>query len=79
MLTHDFVNRVHMEIFNMQYYPPELKDWWMDDWISRVYGHRRVLKASDVQVGDRFRDVLCMDGLIDGCMDRCVYVIIFLL
>ena len=27
ILTHDFVHRLHMEIFDMNYYPPELSDW----------------------------------------------------
>lgn len=27
ILTHDFVHRTHMEIFNMTYYPVELPDW----------------------------------------------------
>lgn len=27
ILTHDFVHRTHMEIFEMNYYPPELPDW----------------------------------------------------
>jgi hypothetical protein len=30
-----------MEIFGQQYYPPVLSDWWMDDWISLVYGKVR--------------------------------------
>ena len=30
ILTHDFVHKTHMEIFEMNYYPPELPDWWMD-------------------------------------------------
>lgn len=50
ILTHDFVARVHMEVFNMNYYPPELVDWWMDDWISYVYGHKRTFKASQIKV-----------------------------
>lgn len=29
----------------MNYYPPELTDWWMDDWISFVYGYSRTFKA----------------------------------
>merc|ERR1712096_372424 len=40
ILTHDFVHRTHMDIFRGVYYPPEFVDWWMDDWITRVYGHR---------------------------------------
>jgi hypothetical protein len=27
ILTHDFVHRTHMDIFEMNYYPPELPDW----------------------------------------------------
>ena len=37
ILTHDFTHREHMAIFDRWYYPPELADWWMDTWISRVY------------------------------------------
>ena len=36
MITHDFVHRTHLRIFET-YYPPVLSDWWMDDWISHVY------------------------------------------
>jgi hypothetical protein len=50
MLTHDFVHRTHLEIFEMNYYPPELSDWWMDDWISLVYGKGRSFKASKIPV-----------------------------
>jgi hypothetical protein len=50
ILTHDFVHRTHMEIFEMNYYPPELKDWWMDDWISLVYGRKRTFKARKSEV-----------------------------
>jgi hypothetical protein len=37
ILTHDFTHRTHMDIFNGVYYPPVFTDWWMDDWITRVY------------------------------------------
>ena len=37
ILTHDFVHRTHLEIFPT-YYPPVFTDWWLDDWISLVYG-----------------------------------------
>jgi hypothetical protein len=39
-----------MEIFEMNYYPAQLTDWWMDDWISFVYGQKRTFKAYDVKV-----------------------------
>lgn len=50
ILTHDFVARQHMDIFEMNYYPPQLTDWWMDDWISFVYGKTRTFKAQGVKV-----------------------------
>eukprot|EP00941_MAST-03F_sp_MAST-3F-sp1_P003608 g3608.t1 len=45
ILTHDFVHRSHLEIFDGIYYPPILMDWWMDDWISTVYGKSRTRKG----------------------------------
>eukprot|EP00605_Chrysophyceae_sp_TOSAG23-4_P001198 GSChrysophyteH1.ASY1.ANO1.1307.1 assembled CDS len=50
ILTHDFVARIHMDIHEMNYYPPELVDWWMDDWISFVYGPKRTFKSSEAHV-----------------------------
>ena len=50
ILTHDFTHRTHMEIFNKTYYPPELIYWWMDDWISRVYGSGRTKQLAAVEV-----------------------------
>lgn len=38
IFTHDFVHRTHMEIFDQYYYPKELTNWWLDDWITHVYG-----------------------------------------
>ena len=42
--TLDVVHRTHLEIFDY-YYPPILSDWWMDDWITHVYGTRRFTKG----------------------------------
>lgn len=50
ILTHDFTHKLHMEIFEQQYYPPELNDWWMDDWISMVYGSQRTYMSKNAQV-----------------------------
>merc|ERR1740138_663789 len=36
-MTHDMVHRTHLRVFRF-YYPPVLSDWWMDDWITHVYG-----------------------------------------
>ena len=44
IMTHDLVHRTHLQIFDF-YYPPILSDWWMDDWISKVYGPRRTRKG----------------------------------
>lgn len=49
ILTHDFTHRGHMDIFDQTYYPAELSDWWMDDWISRVYGPRRTWRDDRVE------------------------------
>jgi hypothetical protein len=49
ILTHDFVHRSHLDIF-ATHYPIELTDWWLDDWISAVYGPKRTSKLPDVLV-----------------------------
>ena len=36
LLTQTFVSREHMKIFNF-YYPPDFKNWFIDDWISEIY------------------------------------------
>jgi hypothetical protein len=52
VLTHDFVHRTHMDIFNPNYCPPDLTlagvD--MDTWMSRVYGYNRTLVATGVGI-----------------------------
>ena len=40
ILTHDMVHRKHLTIFDT-YYPSEFSNWYVDDWISRVYGAAR--------------------------------------
>lgn len=40
ILTHDMVHRTHMDIFE-SYYPKEFKNWYVDDWITLVYGKER--------------------------------------
>jgi hypothetical protein len=49
ILTHDFVHRSHLDVFPT-HYPPQLTDWWMDDWISAVYGRNNTRKLADVVV-----------------------------
>jgi hypothetical protein len=36
ILTQSFVSRNHMELFGY-YFPPEIKNWFCDDWINEVY------------------------------------------
>lgn len=49
ILTHDFVHRSHLDIFKT-HYPPDLTDWWLDDWITRVYGKANTKKLDEVVV-----------------------------
>lgn len=49
ILTHDFVHRGHLDIFPT-HYPEELTDWWLDDWISAVYGEQNTRKLPEVVV-----------------------------
>ncbi len=39
ILVFDFVSKRHFEIHGF-YYPPELSNWWADDWITNVYADR---------------------------------------
>lgn len=39
ILTHDMVHSTHLHVFET-YYPPSFDNWWIDDWISAVYGER---------------------------------------
>ncbi len=40
ILTHDMVHKTHLRIFET-YYPPELDNWWIDDWMTTVYTPNR--------------------------------------
>ena len=46
ILTHDMVHRTHLEIFE-SYYPVVFHNWYIDDWISHVYGASRTQKIKD--------------------------------
>ena len=43
IMTHDMVHRTHLDIFGV-YYPPEFDNWFLDDWITYVYGNKRTSK-----------------------------------
>ena len=49
ILTHDFVHKTHHAIFGF-HYPPILTDWWLDDWITLVYGKERTRKLDNIKV-----------------------------
>jgi FkbM family methyltransferase len=46
IITHDMVHRTHLDIFE-HYYPDVFSAWWIDDWISKVYGPERSTKMMD--------------------------------
>lgn len=52
ILTHDFVHAMHLDIFD-DYYPTQLTDWYLDDWISKVYGPLRSYRLAQVKVRHR--------------------------
>ncbi len=49
ILNHDFTHRTHMDIFE-DYYPSLLTDWYLDDWISMVYGSTKTRQFENVEI-----------------------------
>jgi hypothetical protein len=49
ILIVDFVHRTHYDIFPT-HYPPSLMAWWMDNWVSNVYGQQRTKRLPDVSI-----------------------------
>ncbi|KAJ8598651.1 hypothetical protein CTAYLR_003043 [Chrysophaeum taylorii] len=49
ILTHAFVHRTHLDVFDAMF-PPAFRNWWSDDWISAVYGARATFARKDVVV-----------------------------
>jgi hypothetical protein len=75
ILTHDMVHRTHLEIFS-EYYPPELINWYVDDWISAVYGKTRTATLKDWQVrhdidahGTRYQPVRDAKAILPTLID----------
>jgi hypothetical protein len=75
ILTHDFVHRQHLEIFPT-YYPPVFTDWFLDDWISAVYGPFRtrfgpwaVAHWNDTH-GQRYHEDVQVHGRLEGEIER---------
>ncbi len=52
ILTHDFVHKSHLDIFPT-YYPAVFKDWYLDNWISLVYGRSRTYRLFSARVEHR--------------------------
>lgn len=49
ILVVDFVHRTHHEIFPW-HYPPSLMAWWMDNWVSQVYGRKRTKRVRAAKI-----------------------------
>jgi len=49
IMVHDMVHRTHLHIFPT-YYPSVFHNWYIDDWISAVYGSARTVKMKTWQV-----------------------------
>jgi hypothetical protein len=49
LLTQSFVSRRHWDLFGF-YFPPEIKDWYSDNWISQVYGGDNTKCIPDVHI-----------------------------
>jgi hypothetical protein len=70
ILTTDFTSATHDRIFGWRY-PPPLSDWWLDDWITHVYGRARTRKLADVEVihhltPTRYDVTYSNEALLDG-------------
>ena len=62
IMNHDMVHHTHLQIFDT-YYPPAFHNWYIDDWISSVYGLARTAKLlgwvvhHHVEFGTRYQPV----------------------
>ena len=61
ILTQSFVHRTHLDVFGVHaYYPAAFRNWYSDNWATRVYGragtqHRRSMKVLNSQAfGTRY-------------------------
>lgn len=48
-IEYSMVHRTHIDIFGF-YYPPSFRNWYVDDWITKVYGETRTLKLKEWEV-----------------------------
>ena len=76
ILTHDMVHRTHLDIF-ADYYPDQFDNWYIDDWISKVYGPARTTKLASWEVhhhigkhGTRYRIRYSQQKLLSAMLER---------
>lgn len=76
ILTHDMVHSTHFQIFKT-YYPAELDNWWVDDWITHVYAPKRTALLSSWMVrhhteihGTRYLVNSSQEGMLSGLIER---------
>ena len=48
-LTQSFVHKTHLKIFK-RYFPEELKNWYIDDWITNVYKPNYSFKFDNISI-----------------------------
>jgi hypothetical protein len=44
IFTHDMTSRAHLKIFNENYYPTVISNWFIDDWIGSIYGENACVR-----------------------------------
>jgi hypothetical protein len=73
ILTQSFVHKTHLDIFG-EYYPKEIKNWHIDDWITRVYQPNLSNKILNKQVknsgGPPRYEVKRSDKELKECLKR---------
>jgi hypothetical protein len=64
------VHSTHLQIFD-EYYPTEFDNWWLDDWISAVYGpertrrlHQWTVKHHTNKHGQRYQAATSQSSLL---------------
>lgn len=74
IMTHDMVHRTHLQIFPT-YYPSVFHNWYIDDWISAVYGEARTVQMKTwhvhhhIELGTRYTPVLDDENLLGKELD----------
>jgi hypothetical protein len=74
ILTQAFVSRVHRDVFGT-FYPSTFRNWWSDDWITRVYAPEHLFVREDHLVDnvggiERYEIDRAAEGLLDDEVSR---------